>query len=80
MSNDKVVYIKIDKVKMKREDVYDYLKTLDVIVIADNYDYRFINSLYDIPHELDRIGVDSCAIERTRDGIKIQNVPRNYYD
>lgn len=80
MSNDKVVYIKIDKVKMKREDVYNYLKTLDVIVIADNYDYRFINSLYDIPHELDRIGVDSCAIERTRDGIKIQNVPRNYYD
>lgn len=79
MSNDKVVYIKIDRVKMKCEDVYNDLKTLDVILIADNYDYRFINSFYDISYELNKIGVASCAIERTRDGIKIQNILRNYF-
>ena len=79
MSNDKVVYIKIDRVKMKCEDVYNDLKTLDVILIADNYDYRFINSFYDISYELNKIGVASCAIERTHDGIKIQNILRNYF-
>ena len=84
MSNDKV-YIKIDKVKMKREDVYNDLKALDVILILDNlildnYDYKFISSFYNISYELNKIGAASCAIERTRDGIKIQNVPRNYYD
>ena len=82
MSNDKV-YIKIDKVKMKREDVYNDLKALDVILILDNlildnYDYKFISSFYNISYELNKIGAASCAIERTRDGIKIQNNLRNY--
>lgn len=80
MSNDKVVYIKIDKVKMKCEDVYNDLKTLDVIVLADNYENRFIDSLYDISYVLTKIGINSCIIERTHNGIKIKNTLRNWYN
>lgn len=75
----KCAHIEIDKVKIKREDVYNDLKTLDVIIIADNYDYRFINCFYDISYELNKIGVASCAIERTHDGIKIQNIIKDYF-
>lgn len=65
---------------MEREDVYNDLKTLDAIVLADNYENRFINSLYDISYVLNKIGISSCVIERFHKGIKIKNTFRNYYN
>ncbi len=65
---------------MEREDVYNDLKTLDAIVLADNYENRFINSLYDISYVLNKIGISSCVIERFHKGIKIKNTFRNCFE